>query len=345
MSRRVHPVSFRLRYLQNWHSLWCTNKKYYAKLLHEDLLMRKYIMLKLFKRRLRLKKVNVTGVHYDNKWLFQDLFSNATYFFLATNCVHSCNIKRLGNKIFVYIHLTKYFPKEQSRHFTIKLRRLNKQITFLKKVKKSKEYKDLLQYKRKLTNIEKRKIIRGQQQRDEIYHNTLAGFQSVFEKFTGKDVYFSVVEHPLVCFVNPSIISQYVSKQLELNSMRIRWILKEVEIRLKKDPIVKGYKITCSGRFGGKNPRTQKYTVQGGILPLNTIDSYIDYSQSFAVTKSGVCGIKVWVHYMSPKVYPALSVEANPLNKNIHIIRLLFNNKKNKMKLDSEGFLDSRDKI
>lgn len=43
MGQKVHPYGFRLGYIKSWHSNWFANDKDYAKTLHEDLAIRKYI--------------------------------------------------------------------------------------------------------------------------------------------------------------------------------------------------------------------------------------------------------------------------------------------------------------
>jgi len=43
MGQKVNPIGFRLGIIKNWNSVWFVDKKNYAKALHEDLLIRKYI--------------------------------------------------------------------------------------------------------------------------------------------------------------------------------------------------------------------------------------------------------------------------------------------------------------
>ncbi|MHB8482589.1 MAG: 30S ribosomal protein S3 [Nitrospiria bacterium] len=47
MGQKVHPVGFRLGYIKTWSSKWYADKDY-AKLLHEDLKIRKIVKKKLF---------------------------------------------------------------------------------------------------------------------------------------------------------------------------------------------------------------------------------------------------------------------------------------------------------
>lgn len=43
MGQKVHPYGFRLGYIKSWHSNWFASDRDYAKTLHEDLAIRKYI--------------------------------------------------------------------------------------------------------------------------------------------------------------------------------------------------------------------------------------------------------------------------------------------------------------
>ena len=43
MGQKVHPYGFRLGYIKGWYSNWYASKKDYAKILHEDLIIRQYI--------------------------------------------------------------------------------------------------------------------------------------------------------------------------------------------------------------------------------------------------------------------------------------------------------------
>lgn len=43
MGQKVHPIGFRLGITSDWQSKWCTDKKNYAKTLHEDIKIRNFI--------------------------------------------------------------------------------------------------------------------------------------------------------------------------------------------------------------------------------------------------------------------------------------------------------------
>ena len=56
----------------------------------------------------------------------------------------------------------------------------------------------------------------------------------------------------------------------------------------------KGIKILISGRFNNA-PRAKSRLLQFGRIPLQSVDSKIDYYKTDAFTPSGIFGIKVWI--------------------------------------------------
>ena len=71
-------------------------------------------------------------------------------------------------------------------------------------------------------------------------------------------------------------------------------ILKE----LKSSKIIKGVRITCSGRVGGKSKKAQKAkteTFKQGETSLGVFSSKIDFAQKSALTSFGLIGVKVWI--------------------------------------------------
>lgn len=71
-------------------------------------------------------------------------------------------------------------------------------------------------------------------------------------------------------------------------------ILKE----LKGSKIIKGVRITFSGRVGGKSKKAQKAkteTVKQGKTSLGVFSSRIDFAQKSALTSFGLIGVKVWI--------------------------------------------------
>lgn len=57
----------------------------------------------------------------------------------------------------------------------------------------------------------------------------------------------------------------------------------------------KGIKILLSGRIGGAEIARHEKLIQG-TLPLQTLRANIDFAKVDALTKSGIVGVKVWIH-------------------------------------------------
>lgn len=57
----------------------------------------------------------------------------------------------------------------------------------------------------------------------------------------------------------------------------------------------RGIKILLAGRIGGAEIARKEKIVQG-TLPLHTLRAPIDFAKVDALTKSGIVGVKVWIH-------------------------------------------------
>ena len=63
---------------------------------------------------------------------------------------------------------------------------------------------------------------------------------------------------------------------------------------------IKGIRITCSGRVGGRSKKAQRSKTQSvkiGQTPLGVFSSKIDFASKSAHTRFGLVGVKVWVCY------------------------------------------------
>lgn len=97
--------------------------------------------------------------------------------------------------------------------------------------------------------------------------------------------------------VNANIISEFFF--IRLKQYYTIWeVLKNInylfKILMRKKKIVKGYKITCSGRFSRKQRATYSWK-SFGSLALSTMKSKLDYSYRTIALKYSSCTIKVWV--------------------------------------------------
>ena len=109
-----------------------------------------------------------------------------------------------------------------------------------------------------------------------------------------------------------NLISIYTQHLLEQNNppKKILWNLcKLLEKQEKQEKIhffkfgifkvkLKGFKIKLSGRLeGSKNQMAKSMEQSVGSLPLTSIKSYIEYKNKEIYTKSGICGIQIWLFY------------------------------------------------
>ena len=63
---------------------------------------------------------------------------------------------------------------------------------------------------------------------------------------------------------------------------------------------IKGIRITCSGRVGGRSKKAQRSKIQSvkiGQTSLGVFSSKIDFASKSALTRFGLIGVKVWVCY------------------------------------------------
>lgn len=81
-------------------------------------------------------------------------------------------------------------------------------------------------------------------------------------------------------------------------------ILKEIRPqnnrRFNYAKIIKGLRISCSGRLGGRSKKAQRsrtLSARYGSVPLHVFSNKIDYAFKLANTRFGSMGIKVWVCY------------------------------------------------
>lgn len=74
------------------------------------------------------------------------------------------------------------------------------------------------------------------------------------------------------------------------------FILKEI----KKKTIIKGVRVLCSGRVGGKSKKAQRSKIDSikyGQTSLHIFSSNIDFASRKAYTPFGTIGVKVWLNY------------------------------------------------
>ena len=91
-------------------------------------------------------------------------------------------------------------------------------------------------------------------------------------------------------------IIYYLERKIPFRRIKSQ-ILKEIP-RYRS---IRGIRITCSGRVGGRSKKAQRSKTQSlkiGQTPLGVFSSKIDFASKSALTRFGLVGVKVWVCYI-----------------------------------------------
>lgn len=81
-------------------------------------------------------------------------------------------------------------------------------------------------------------------------------------------------------------------KQLKL----LTFITQSLKIFCQQRKEFLGFKFQLKGRLNRRN-RTNKWTFQKGILPIQTYKTRVEYAYTEGFTRSGLIGIKLWFFY------------------------------------------------
>lgn len=112
----------------------------------------------------------------------------------------------------------------------------------------------------------------------------------IYKKFNQLcDIKFNIFTDP---YLNAKFITQMIGNLLK-KRIATKIIFQQVFSMIDKTKI-KGLKIKLSGRLDGVEMAKTEWK-QYGVLPLNTLNSKIDYSYSPLLTIYGLIGIKVWL--------------------------------------------------
>jgi hypothetical protein len=94
-------------------------------------------------------------------------------------------------------------------------------------------------------------------------------------------------------------LAQEIIYYLQLR-IPFRRIKNQILRSIGKIKIIKGIRITCSGRVGGKSKKAQRAKVETlklGQTSLHVFSSKIDFACKSALTNFGLVGVKVWICY------------------------------------------------
>ena len=128
-----------------------------------------------------------------------------------------------------------------------------------------------------------------------IYKSHLEGFLSKqYNTFFNLHFFRSLTEKQGAFFLVQEII-YYLERKLPFRRIKTQ-ILREIP-HYKR---IKGIRIACSGRVGGRSKKAQRSKTQSvkiGQTSLGVFSSKIDFASKSAFTRFGLIGVKVWVCY------------------------------------------------
>ena len=110
----------------------------------------------------------------------------------------------------------------------------------------------------------------------------------------GLKVLMLSLDNPNSAKILSSYIAFYLKKQKKHNFFLN--FLKQTLVFLIEFSKIRGVKIKIKGRFNGA-PRSKHRILQvGDGIPLNTLQSNINYAETTSFTRNGTFGIKVWIY-------------------------------------------------
>ena len=284
MGHVINPISYRLYNIRYWNNNWFVSNLNYSYLLNQDILIYRFF------RKFLIAQLDSTsiGVIFVNLKIIRSFDSIALYFYIHDSFLDLLFFNLKKNARFVLIK--RLFNKRFYKKYRRSLRR-NKQLntklfTLLKR-------KVILKYSRKLFFLFiKNKILK-------IYWDNFKTLSLFYlKKFNKSDFYSEIFIIGLSKMnVNANIISEFFF--IRLTQYYTIWeVLRNINFLFKSlmkgKKLVRGYKITCSGRFSRKQRATYSWKAFGS-LAFSTVKSKLDYSYKTIALKYSSCTIKVWV--------------------------------------------------
>ena len=180
---------------------------------------------------------------------------------------------------------SEYIQRELVKSFDFK-RKEQEQLFSLAQQKHDTFYK---------SKILKKRVLPGLYSSNKVLHKHLESFLSKsYNSFFNLHLFRTLIEMQGALFLVQEII-YYLERKIPFRRIKTQ-ILREIP-HYKH---IKGVRITCSGRVGGRSKKAQRSKTQSvkiGQTPLGVFSSKIDFASKSALTRFGLIGVKVWVCY------------------------------------------------
>lgn len=286
MGHIVSPISYRLYNIRYWNNNWfVSNPSNYSYILNQDILIRSFFK-KVFSFYFNM---TAAGVIFVNLKIIRSFNDISFYIYIHDSFLDLLFYNLKKNRRFIMMRklLARKFYRKYRKIVRKKYKLLKrlKLVSFLKK-------KLVLKYGKKLFFLFiKNKILRF------YWLNFKALLLTYLQRFSSRSLNKVFVFGLSKMNVNANIISEFFF--IRLTQYYTIWeVLKNINFLfrtlMRKKRLVKGYKITCSGRFSRKQRTT--YTWKSfGSLAFSTVKSRLDYSYRTIALKYSSCTIKVWI--------------------------------------------------
>ncbi len=131
--------------------------------------------------------------------------------------------------------------------------------------------------------------------RDEKYKSSIQRYLSGMFNIELSSIPFKITQD----WQNAGYLADEIVYFLE-KRVPFRRIKSKISQHLSQNPKIRGLRITCSGRVGGKSKKAQRAKtecVKYGQTSLHVFSSQIDFASRTAATVFGSVGVKVWISY------------------------------------------------
>lgn len=315
MAQKVNPVSFRLKFNRFWPNSWSSTYNNYSIYLQEDLAIRMYLVnvlnnlgygvgniliyrfydkvfIKIVVRRLKfLPKQSVFIPTFRAIKLYKFFkFKLFNYFFVNKFMVKA---KNLYNPLFhknevdtlsdmCYHGLA---TNSSNINFSTNIKLSNStanivDVTFLKKI-----FKNPVDTTLSVSNS----MFLYKQPTKMLIKHTL-------EQFCKNKVFLSVNENFWI-LESASLLLEHILNELRFSRNSFRNVLTSIFKDINDLRNVKGIRVNCSGRLSKTTTMAQTEWFRIGQIPLTTLTAKVDYALGSVKTKTGLCGVKVWIYY------------------------------------------------
>ena len=313
MGHLINPVSFRLGVNRVWnHNLTNFNSKSKNSLnlmnLNLNSFLERFFNFKVFLKHgllyshhnlITTNKGLVVNVYiYKTIYTLEDVTQKNLIFFLLKIFDEKIRLKLYQE---VITNLELYFSEVNNKFLTDKKSFNRKNINYLYSIfqLKKTQFLTIEQFFKHLLD----KNLRNNDFLDQFFEKLFMNLiRKRFWKILSTFIYFYIKTFlPKIASINfyntneltIDIIKKYIIIRLQ-QRFKVSQIITPIIRNLKDNKNILGFKFAFSGRFSRREMATYEWFVEGKV-PLNTINSKIEYKQFPILLKDGICGIKIWV--------------------------------------------------